>query len=349
MAADETDSERLYQIGTVSTLTGIDPHTIRAWERRYEAISPSRSVSGRRRYDDHAVERLQLLKALVDCNESISQIAHLPDEALRDRLAKLADLGRNRARGEAATEFDRSSWPLALMAPGLESQLRANAIALPELEIVVSAEDRQTLLEAVRKTPCDVIVLELERIDSSPLGFEQSCRGLPGAPLVVVLYRFAPRTSLARLAQAGARLVQVPVRLEQLRRLLLDLLMIEKAQVRLQRRESVGEPSADDSGDHALAANGTPAASAAAPARRFDDDQLAKLFEVSSGVDCECPNHLSSLVAALVAFERYSESCESRDEADAKLHRRLAEGTAQARALLESLLAQLCEQEGIKV
>jgi len=149
MAADETNLERLYQIGTVSTLTGIDPHTIRAWERRYDAIKPSRSESGRRRYDDHTVERLQLLKALVDCNESIGMIAHLPDEVLRERLAKLADLGRNRSRVDASTESDRRSWPLALMAPGLESQLRANAVALPELEIVVSADDRQTLLDAV--------------------------------------------------------------------------------------------------------------------------------------------------------------------------------------------------------
>jgi DNA-binding transcriptional MerR regulator len=349
MAVDETHLERSYQIGTVSTLTGIDPHTIRAWERRYNAITPARSESGRRRYDDHTVERLQLLKALVDCNESIGLIAHLPDEALRDRLAKLADLGRNRSRVDAPSDADRRVWSLALVAPGLESQLRANAIALPELEIMVSAEDREGLLDAVRKTPCEVVVLELDRIGSSPLGFVQSCRGLPGAPLVVVLYRFAPRALLARLAQAGARLVQVPIRLEQLRRQLLDLLMIEKAQVRRQRLESPVEPADAASDDRVLAAYGPPDAAAAPPARRFDDDQLARLFEVSSGIDCECPNHLSSLVAALVAFERYSKSCESRDEADAKLHRRLAYGTGQARALLESLLAQLCEQEGIKV
>lgn len=349
MAADGTDLERLYQIGTVSTLTGIDPHTIRAWERRYGAITPSRSESGRRRYDDHTVERLQLLKALVDCNESIGLIAHLPDEALRERLAKLADLGRNRPQVDATGAADRRSWPLALMAPGLESQLRANAVALPELELVVSAKDRQELVDAVRKTPCEVVVLELDRIGPSPLGLVQRCRSLPGTPLVVVLYRFAPRASLARLAQAGARLVQVPVRLEQLRRLLLDLLMIEKAQVRHQRLGSLREPVDPASEDRPLAANGSPDAMASPPARRFDDDQLARLFEVSSGIDCECPNHLSSLVAALVAFERYSKSCESRDEADAKLHRRLAHGTGQARALLESLLADLCEQEGIKV
>ena len=259
MAAAETDRERLYQIGTVSTLTGIDPHTIRAWERRYGASTPSRSESGRRRYDDPTVERLQLLKALVNCSESIGLIANLPDEALRERLSKLAEVGRNRAPVDAAIEIDRSGRSLALIAPALESQLRANAVALPELEIVVSAEDHHHPLE------------------------------------------------------------------------------------------SSGGPSDDAPRERALATSEPPAANTAPPARRFDDDQLAKLFEVGSGIDCECPNHLSSLVSELVAFERYSESCEFRDEADARLHRRLAEGAGRARALLESMLAQLCEQEGIEV
>ena len=55
------------------------------------------------------------------------------------------------------------------------------------------------------------------------------------------------------------------------------------------------------------------------------------------------------LVTGLVAFEQYSRNCESRDEADAAQHRRLAEGTAEARAAMEQLLAELCEHEGIQV
>ena len=54
-------------------------------------------------------------------------------------------------------------------------------------------------------------------------------------------------------------------------------------------------------------------------------------------------------VSALVAFERYSRDCESRDEADAALHARLADGTGQARAAMEDLLAELCEHEGIQI
>jgi hypothetical protein len=338
-----TDSsfEHLYSISTVSTLTGIDANTIRAWERRYAAISPARTDSGRRRYDERAVDRLQLLKALVDCNEPIGSVANLPDDVLRERLEKLAELGRHRPVSEAVESIGFVRRRLVLMAPVLERQIRSNAVAIPEIELAVSVETGRALLQSVRRDPCDLVVIELESLEQSPVEFIQTCRSLPGSPLVVVLYRFARRTTLSRLAQAGARLVQTPIRLEQLRRVLLDLLIIDSA--RGQHPTRIGSPS--EAAGEAKAGR----SEGAGPARMFDDDQLARLFEISTGVDCECPNHLSSLVSALVAFERYSRSCESRDEADARLHRMLAAGTAEARAQLERLLAALCEQEGIKV
>ena len=39
-----------YKIGAVSKITGIGTETLRAWERRYEAVVPGRSESGDRVY-----------------------------------------------------------------------------------------------------------------------------------------------------------------------------------------------------------------------------------------------------------------------------------------------------------
>jgi len=334
-----------YTISTVSTLTGVDQTTIRAWERRYGAITPVRTESGRRRYDDEAIVRLQLLKALVDSNVSIGSIANLPDEQLRGRLAKLADRGRERAASARTPSLEAVRFRLALLAPALERQLRANAVAIPELELTVATESGAGLLQAVQHDACEVVVLQLDADIEMPVELVRSCRGLPGSPVVIVLYQFERRAALARLAQAGAHLVHSPVRLEQLRRVILDLLMIESVRARSLEPSQVGAlPAASASGIFRQ-----PGDSRVAPIRRFDDEQLARLVEVSTGIDCECPNHLSSLISGLVAFEHYSRTCESRDEADAKLHRMLGEGTAQARAQLESLLALLCEQEGIKL
>jgi DNA-binding transcriptional MerR regulator len=303
--------DRTYQIGTVSTLTGLDPHTIRAWERRYGAIKPTRTETGRRRYDDRTVERLQLLKALVDCSEAIGTIAHLADDELRARLEKLADLEGQRPISSTVAETNPGKRSLALLAPSLTAQLRANAVALADLELVLSERDEKDFIGAARRQICDVVVVEL---------------------------------SLARLAQAGAKLVQSPVRLEQLRRTILDRLMIEQARERRGLPASTtGSPGA---GSFVPRESTDPSE---APLRRFDDEQLARLFEISTGIDCECPNHLASLVSALLAFESYSTACESRDEADAALHRHLAHGTGEARARLETLLFDLCEHEGIRV
>ena len=349
-----TDAERSYQIGTVASLTGVDPHTIRAWERRYGAIAPSRSATGRRRYDDETVERLQLLKALVDCSESISTIAHLSDDQLRARLERLAEFGRS-GRSSGALKPGAGMWRLGLMAPGLVAQLKANPIASPELEIGFSGSEASDFVDRLRRDPCEIAVLELDSVGRHALELVRSCRDLASKPLVVVLYRFAPRAALARLAQAGARLVQSPVRLEQLRRILLDQRMIEQA--RDGGLLASAAPGAADTGVAVATGDGTDDAEALAagspiparPVRRFDDEQIARLFEVSSGIDCECPNHLAALVAALVSFERYSLTCESRDEADAELHRRLGSQTAAARALLEDMLGDLCDHEGIAI
>jgi DNA-binding transcriptional MerR regulator len=340
MTEESEGHPRTYQIGTVSTLTGIDPHTIRAWERRYAAVKPMRTESGRRRYDDSAVERLQLLKALIDCNEGIGTVANLSDAELRARLEKLAFLGsQNSANTTESAEAPRTH-RIALMAPGLESQLRANSVAIAELDIVVAETDREIFLEDLRRQPCDIIALELESVGPGPAGFVRACSSLPGSPLVIVLYQFAPRVSLARLAQSGAKLIKTPLRLDQLRRAIQDQVMIEQA---TERRPTIrSRDTSEDDGP-------VPQERHVAPNRLFDDDQLARLFEVSTSIECECPNHLSSLVSALVAFEAYSRACVSLDEANAKVHKSLEVGSGEARALLERLLVDLCEHEGIVV
>ena len=332
---------RGYQIGTVSTLTGIDAHTIRAWERRYGAIKPARSESGRRLYDDATVERLQLLKGLVDCSEAIGSIAQLSDEDLRRRLEKLAEHeGQSAPFGVEVADAEGKP-RLALLAPGLAVQASANAVSLLDFEVRVSEDDPARFLEAVQKEPCEIMVLELEHVNESALSTVRTCTRMPGKPQVIVLYRFATRGALARLARAGATLVATPIRLESLRRVILDQMVIRRA--RSKRIAPTPMPPRAGSADVPAEATteGVP--------RRFDDAQLARLFELTSAIDCECPNHLSSLVSGLVAFETYSRDCESRNEADAAQHRRLAEGTAEARAVLERLLVELCEHEGISI
>lgn len=55
--------------------TGLTPHTLRAWERRYQVVAPSRSEGGQRLYSDLDVQRLRLLRRLTERGHSIARLA----------------------------------------------------------------------------------------------------------------------------------------------------------------------------------------------------------------------------------------------------------------------------------
>lgn len=66
--------EKLYTIGTVSRLTGIEPVTLRAWERRYQLIRPVRKQSGHRLYTSRHIDLINHITALTHRGLRISQI-----------------------------------------------------------------------------------------------------------------------------------------------------------------------------------------------------------------------------------------------------------------------------------
>jgi DNA-binding transcriptional MerR regulator len=71
-----------FNIQFVANITGMNPHTIRAWEKRYQAITPKRDSNGRRLYTDSEIQRLKKLNKLVQMGNSISDVASLPSKEL---------------------------------------------------------------------------------------------------------------------------------------------------------------------------------------------------------------------------------------------------------------------------
>ncbi len=78
-----------YSIQLASKISGVGVHTIRAWEKRYQAVTPDRNSSGRREYSDVDIERLSLLSQLCTLGHSIGKIAGLPTPELKILLEKL--------------------------------------------------------------------------------------------------------------------------------------------------------------------------------------------------------------------------------------------------------------------
>jgi len=86
----ETDTAKgQYSIQLASKISGVGVHTIRAWEKRYQAVTPARNASGRREYSDNDIERLTLLSDLCTLGHSIGKIAGLPTTELKFLLEKL--------------------------------------------------------------------------------------------------------------------------------------------------------------------------------------------------------------------------------------------------------------------
>jgi DNA-binding transcriptional MerR regulator/methylmalonyl-CoA mutase cobalamin-binding subunit len=68
-------------------LTGLSPHVLRAWERRYQAVTPLRTPGGTRRYRESDVARLRLLAAATGAGHPIGDVARLSEAELRRRTA----------------------------------------------------------------------------------------------------------------------------------------------------------------------------------------------------------------------------------------------------------------------
>lgn len=71
-----------YPVRVVATRTGLSPHVLRAWERRYQVVVPTRSDGGQRLYSDLDIERLRKLRRLVEAGHGISRLARLTSEQL---------------------------------------------------------------------------------------------------------------------------------------------------------------------------------------------------------------------------------------------------------------------------
>jgi DNA-binding transcriptional MerR regulator len=79
-----------FNIQVASQLSGVASATIRAWEKRYNAVVPERGDNQHRLYSEKDIEKLALLYKLTELGQSIGNIASLPLEELKDIYSKLA-------------------------------------------------------------------------------------------------------------------------------------------------------------------------------------------------------------------------------------------------------------------
>jgi len=94
MNEDHRAAQHLNSIGVVCRRTGLKSDRVRAWERRYNVVTPVRSEGNQRLYSEEDVEKLLLLRRATETGHRIAQIAHLPAAELRD-LTEIEVSGRS--------------------------------------------------------------------------------------------------------------------------------------------------------------------------------------------------------------------------------------------------------------
>jgi MerR family transcriptional regulator, light-induced transcriptional regulator len=306
-----------YRSGTAARLAGIPVDTLRMWERRYQVVGPPVSARGHRRYEAADIDRLALLKSLVDFGHSIGAIVHLPASRLLElRAAVVKGPGSSQPRSQGSSPVR-----VAIVGEALATRSLAAAARFPRLQIVATGADREHAAGALRDVAADLLAIELPALRDDAVEFVDALAAAVGARQAVVSYRFGTEAAVQELRRRGHAVARAPI----------DLAHIESLSTTLQ-------------GPHVTTA---PPRLAPPPIPRFDERTLAQLAQLPTTVRCECPHHVVDLLLSLQAFERYSAECENRNLADAELHRQLGRFAGNARAMLEEALILVAQAEGV--
>jgi len=110
-------------IAAVERDTGLPKDTLRAWERRYGFPKPLRDAQGERAYPLAQVDKLRVLKRLVDSGHRPGRVAGLPV----DRLRRLAGAGTAAGAAEPADAEDLGALLALIRAHQAEDLRRALA------------------------------------------------------------------------------------------------------------------------------------------------------------------------------------------------------------------------------
>lgn len=144
-------------IAAVERDTGLSKDTLRIWEKRYGFPTPERDGQGERTYPVDQVERLRLIKRLLDVGHRPGRVVSLPAQdllALAERSADAQGLlpGQVRRRGQTPAPHSDDMAPAAWLARPPEDRDAALSGPLTEwVPACLQAVDQYDLL-TVRRT-----------------------------------------------------------------------------------------------------------------------------------------------------------------------------------------------------
>jgi len=331
-----TSPPAIYRIGAVSKLSGVPVPTLRIWQTRYQAFSPTTTQGQHRLYNDEDLRKAALLKTLTGQGHGIRLIAGLGNPQLQQLMQTSADMGR------------AASWPAPFQTPshllaanplknawGVVGQSLAERLQSTPFQALRAGRAlpiRQVWadLNAVQKPPLnealDVLMVSVNSLNEQAAQQILTVAQALGVRVTVVLYGYGQTHALA-LLDKSACLVH--------RHTLDDATLAEI----VQSARPPQVPAFRAWGD-----TGQPI-----PPRQYSDAVLQRVANIPSEVLCECPRHVAELIGQLGQFEDYSRDCLNQSPKDRQLHAQLNTMAASARALFEDALRMVATHEGISL
>ena len=319
---EETAERQLFKIGAVARLTGVSVHTLRKWEERHGAVAPRRSTGGKRLYTDADVQRLVLIKRLVDQGMSLHSVAGCSFEELADRWARLS-------RTEIPSPVSGPS-RIAVLGTGVAAWLKPRQGQLAGVELVAAADDAEELEQRVGQSAVDVLVVECPAVTRTTGKEVKDLMQALEVPVAVVVYWFGNQQHVEGLQSRQIEVLRAPLEPAELHRAIV--------RVRGDRSGPVVVPE-----DRAV-----PIATEPLPPR-LSRESLARMAVASPNATCGCQKNLVDVALSLRALEDYLSGCESRSPEDEALHRALWQKVGEARSNIEDAIEHFAAVEGIEL
>ncbi len=130
-AEDELLGGRLYPIREVAERTGVNPVTLRAWERRYGLIKPKRTPKGHRLYSENDIALIRQAVAMLETGVPISQVRTALTQS--EPVQAFSPVGHKSAEQQAKELVDAA---LSLQPGALDAVYQASLRAYPTLLLI---------------------------------------------------------------------------------------------------------------------------------------------------------------------------------------------------------------------
>lgn len=321
-------SPTLYRIGAVSKLSGVPVPTLRVWQTRYNAFSPSTTAGQHRLYNEADLRKAALLKSLTGQGHSIGLIAGLPTAQLLQLLQTGSDMADASRQTPSSADDAPGAW--AVVGQALASRLQSETFSAARLAGPLPVQqvwaDLAEALDGQLNHAPEMLVVSVNNLNDRTARQIQALCLQHAARQTVVLYGFGQMQAIARLERAGCLVHREPMNDADL------------ADILQSARPPLSAPAWTTNGPNPPI-----------PPRQFSDRVLQRVANTPNEVLCECPRHVAELIGQLGRFEDYSRDCLNQSPKDAELHTQLNIMAGTARALFEKALRMVAAHEGISL